>query len=392
MLMERLHGEFEGLVLRCLEAEERALADGVTDASGNGIVHERAYPRRGAAPVVFPQWLFEGFVGVSVMFNLVVIDIQTRLAANKESGPLWVNLDKVMVIIFLIEVCLRMSALKLQEKICGPAWRRDWFDICILTATLWELVELFMYRGLPKNVSLLRLACICKLVQLFRAIRVFRIFREVRVIMSPTLETISTFFWGLAMLLLMIWVYAAISVQPAAWTTASPHLDDDYHVIEFDAGYLSRFEQSLADGSEWVESVRLLQRMARIFPLAFCSYIMFVQMALLNAAAPLSVENAMQLAVRGHNVMLQDSVSAQSSWLDQMRRAFKEASPDSSMLSWSGFQAHLQDENVMLLLAALDLGVSEVFGLFRLLDQNGCGSVDSEEFLSGCLRLRRRRA
>merc|ERR1712217_643409 len=82
-------------------------------------------------------------------------------------------------------------------------------------------------------------------------------------------------------------------------------------------------------------------------------------------------------------------MSEQSDWLEKMRAVFMDADVlQTHMLSWNVFQRHMTDENVKALLELMDLDVSEVFGLFLLLDRDGNGFVDVDEFLSGCMRLK----
>merc|ERR1719464_259278 len=105
--------------------------------------------------------------------------------------------------------------------------------------------------------------------------------------------------------------------------------------------------------------------------------------------ASMFVENAMRSADRDHNVVIQDYMESRTSWLVQVRRIFQDATKNkSNLLAWDTFEAHMIDENVQALFSTLDLEPSEVFGLFLLLDRDGNGFVDLDEFLSGCLRLK----
>merc|ERR1719364_90285 len=57
-------------------------------------------------------------------------------------------------------------------------------------------------------------------------------------------------------------------------------------------------------------------------------------------------------------------------------------------MTWKTFQSQLDQPNMKAYFRAIDVDVSEAKGLFRLLDLDGSGFIDAEEFLSGCLRLR----
>merc|ERR1719503_323985 len=52
------------------------------------------------------------------------------------------------------------------------------------------------------------------------------------------------------------------------------------------------------------------------------------------------------------------------------------------------FQSQLDKPQMQEAFKAINVDCSEARGLFRLLDLDGSGGVNAEEFLSGCLRLR----
>merc|ERR1719498_1208064 len=72
-----------------------------------------------------------------------------------------------------------------------------------------------------------------------------------------------------------------------------------------------------------------------------------------------------------------------------MREVFREANGGiSGVMTWKTFESQLDKPNMQAYFRAIDVDPSEAKGLFRLLDLDGSGSIDAEEFLSGCLRLR----
>merc|ERR1719189_75596 len=57
-------------------------------------------------------------------------------------------------------------------------------------------------------------------------------------------------------------------------------------------------------------------------------------------------------------------------------------------ISWEEFEAHLGSDRLMAFFKDIDLCMSEAKGLFMLLDSDGSGQIDMDEFLTGCLNLR----
>merc|ERR1719199_1840014 len=72
-----------------------------------------------------------------------------------------------------------------------------------------------------------------------------------------------------------------------------------------------------------------------------------------------------------------------------MREVFREANGGiTGVMTWEMFESQLDKRNMQEYFRAIDVDPSEARGLFRLLDLDGSGAIDAEEFLSGCLRLR----
>eukprot|EP00746_Dinoflagellata_sp_MGD_P141695 gnl/MRDRNA2_/MRDRNA2_74764_c0_seq4.p2 gnl/MRDRNA2_/MRDRNA2_74764_c0~~gnl/MRDRNA2_/MRDRNA2_74764_c0_seq4.p2 ORF type:complete len:124 (-),score=30.95 gnl/MRDRNA2_/MRDRNA2_74764_c0_seq4:68-439(-) len=67
----------------------------------------------------------------------------------------------------------------------------------------------------------------------------------------------------------------------------------------------------------------------------------------------------------------------------------EEADQDNSgTITWEEFEQHARDARVQAYFNSLDLDVSEAQGLFSLLDIEDTGSVEIDDFVMGCLRLK----
>merc|ERR1719517_350810 len=57
-------------------------------------------------------------------------------------------------------------------------------------------------------------------------------------------------------------------------------------------------------------------------------------------------------------------------------------------MTWDQFESQLHLPEMELYFKAIDLDVSEARGLFKLLDLDESGTINVDEFVMGCLRLR----
>ncbi|CAJ1454287.1 unnamed protein product [Effrenium voratum] len=72
----------------------------------------------------------------------------------------------------------------------------------------------------------------------------------------------------------------------------------------------------------------------------------------------------------------------------QARRLFKSLDiDDSGAITIDEIRRHLESKPVQQFFRTIDVDSSEAEVLFEILDLSGDGSIDKEEFISGCLRL-----
>eukprot|EP00413_Alexandrium_margalefii_P005390 CAMPEP_0204521954 /NCGR_PEP_ID=MMETSP0661-20131031/6060_1 /ASSEMBLY_ACC=CAM_ASM_000606 /TAXON_ID=109239 /ORGANISM="Alexandrium margalefi, Strain AMGDE01CS-322" /LENGTH=268 /DNA_ID=CAMNT_0051527583 /DNA_START=47 /DNA_END=853 /DNA_ORIENTATION=+ len=147
--------------------------------------------------------------------------------------------------------------------------------------------------------------------------------------------------------------------------------------------------QSVLGGFSWAEVSGALQEVHWSYELLFCLFVTFTSLALLNVVTGVFVDSAMRSAATDRNVVIQDQMAQESSYARELKKLFMEADEhQTGLLSQEEFLDYLRDQHVQSYLRALGIHASEAAGLFNLLDMDDSGTVDVDEFMMGCLRIK----
>merc|ERR1719499_944827 len=111
----------------------------------------------------------------------------------------------------------------------------------------------------------------------------------------------------------------------------------------------------------------------------FSLYIVFTSLALMNIVTGVFVDTALSRGRHDKDVYMIQHLRELFEVLDLNRNG---------VISWQEFVAYLGDRRLSAFFKEIDIDQAEAKGLFLLLDKDGGGSIDADEFLSGCLRLR----
>jgi hypothetical protein len=204
----------------------------------------------------------------------------------------------------------------------------------------------------------------------------------------------KTLLWGLMVLIMIIYFFAVLFVQ-----VVTDHLFDkvELHPQEVKmqiffgslwSGMATLF-MSVTGGLNWEIIVTSLRYIDPFAELPFFAFIALTQLAVLNILTSIFVENAVKVANGDRDAVIREHLSSEESFIEVMRDMFHEADTQQCLeLTWDQFAKYLSDPRVKAMFTALDLQVTEAQGLFQLLDLDGNGVVDAEEFVLGCVRLK----
>merc|ERR1719330_1644341 len=143
---------------------------------------------------------------------------------------------------------------------------------------------------------------------------------------------------------------------------------------------MMRLFQTITNGIEWhAVFMPLMLHISPAMGLVFAAYILFMTFAILNIVTGVFVDAALSRRRKEKDLFMVNNLREFFIKMDMNRNG---------TISWEEFEAHLGEERLVAFFKDIDLCMSEAKGLFRLLDSDGSGFIDMDEFLSGCLNLR----
>jgi Ca2+-binding EF-hand superfamily protein len=124
-------------------------------------------------------------------------------------------------------------------------------------------------------------------------------------------------------------------------------------------------------------------------PALFITFVSFTLLCVMNVVTGIFCESAIQAAQKDRDHMIDLQLADRSRFVRHLQRLFAEwDSSGDGDLSLEEFEAHLSDTRMIAFFDTLDIQASDAWALFKLLDADGGGTIDADEFVSGCIRLR----
>lgn len=339
---------------------------------------------------------FETVSMLMLCANAVVIGVQTDyMAINKLSSPPWAlrALDIWFCSFFAVELALRILAHGRRFfSMNGCAW--NMMDLVLVSAYVAETVLLIVAdaeahagaegsRVAGTNPEIMRVIRILRAIKVFRLVGAVRFTQDLQLLINCLFRSLKQFLWSALLLLLAIYV-VAIYITQAATAYRLENINGEQVPVmlkwwgSMPQSVLSLF-QGVTGGVDWHQIADpLIDGISPWFGLLFIVFMAFCILALLNVITGTFVETMSQQA---KELQLRNRIY-------QARRLFKEIDIDrSGFISPDEILGQTDTPAVQEFFETIDVDPSDAKGLLEVIDIDGNGKINFEEFLEGSLRL-----
>eukprot|EP00927_Polykrikos_kofoidii_P011849 TRINITY_DN15068_c0_g1_i2.p1 TRINITY_DN15068_c0_g1~~TRINITY_DN15068_c0_g1_i2.p1 ORF type:complete len:576 (-),score=113.97 TRINITY_DN15068_c0_g1_i2:76-1803(-) len=338
---------------------------------------------------------FDNLVGTLILINAIVLGVQSDYAARKltdEFPPIFSIFERIFCVAFTSELFLRLYVMKLEFFYRTPcsvlAW--NYFDLLVVSSQwLQEILELVATSSGGKDMKsfrLLRVLRILRLVRILRVVRVLRLISELRTIVSSILGSFKSLAWTMVLLLLMIYivgVYFLQSVTDVLVGKETAELKEQELALRYHFGSLGRallsLWEAISGGEDWNKMIDPLIAVTGVgVGFVYIAYISFALLALMNVVTGFFVHTALLRAKKEEEIFVADQIVSLFNMSEET---------EITTLSQEEIVAVLHDPECAREWKAIEIMPEEANYIFRLLDIDGTGSVEFQEFLNGCLRI-----
>eukprot|EP00929_Paragymnodinium_shiwhaense_P119381 TRINITY_DN91275_c0_g1_i1.p1 TRINITY_DN91275_c0_g1~~TRINITY_DN91275_c0_g1_i1.p1 ORF type:complete len:708 (-),score=108.70 TRINITY_DN91275_c0_g1_i1:340-2463(-) len=333
-----------------------------------------------------------------ILLNSLLIGITTEHMTTHDKEDAWMTTaGDFCSMFFLGELLLRMKLLGMEYFTSDD---KNWniFDFVLVGLSIIDFIMAQIGGGASSVGPTLKTI---KMLRIIRIFRVFRFFKELSLLALMIADSIKSLCWALVMLTIILYVFAICFTQTASEHTRQLYRkigdeveqDEMFDTLRTMFGSLSSTVYylilSMLGGIDWGEVAGPLKEVGLGALYLFMFYIAFVLLAVLNIITGVFVDNAVETAKGQRDFIIQRERENNIKWACSMRELFHEMDEDrSGTVSWAEMEAHFQNVQVQGLFQTLGLSSDDLALLFRLIDDDGSGEVNIDEFLDGCLKLK----
>lgn len=385
-----------------LQRKQNAYQKGTVGGSGERPAGGVEPQWRRQLQVMTSSTAFEVFFATAILINAIAIGVDVQFApVLKERGgridafqTTMKVISYALIIIFVVEVILRM--LSQGRKWASAAW--NWFDLIVVISSLWEPVADLIVAtselepGGGSTVRVIRIVQMARLARATRLVQLIRWIKGLRTLVDSLTLTVKKVGWALILLFVIIYLFGIVLAQATADFMNDPANTKYNKYLELYWGDLARCMYTLfkciTDGVHWEYVVTPLQDMSPLWPAVFCAFIAFQHLAVLHVITAVFCESAIHAAQHDHDMLVHNILENRSKYVSKLRTLFESLDDShSGVITLDTLEEHIQNEQVQAFFRSMELDIQDAWSFFKLLDQEGSGFVEIEDFLVGCCKL-----
>eukprot|EP00929_Paragymnodinium_shiwhaense_P093662 TRINITY_DN53887_c0_g3_i1.p1 TRINITY_DN53887_c0_g3~~TRINITY_DN53887_c0_g3_i1.p1 ORF type:complete len:650 (-),score=81.18 TRINITY_DN53887_c0_g3_i1:203-2152(-) len=344
-----------------------------------------------AFEVFFACAILANSIGVGVEVNSVLVDPHSGVSNS------FAAMNYTFSFLFFLELLCRLGAHG-SAFFCGSQWAWNSFDVIIVMASLVEIVS---YRlgantlgsGMGgRGARIIRILRVTRFIRILRVARLMRFVRALRQLLLSIICTLQEVVWAFVLLLIFIYIFAITFAQVVSFKAMeSGQVPDDRLYVYWGTVPKSMWSlfMSISGGISWHVVVEPLEDVWPPLVLLFSFYVTFTVFAMLNVITGVFCESAIAAARADAEHVCQEHLMHKNQYMQNVKNVFDKIGQDGAdAITFDDLEEFLSDPKAIGFFGALDIDISDVWTLFKLLDESESRIVNLEEFVSGCFRLK----
>jgi hypothetical protein len=327
---------------------------------------------------------FDFGMGIVIMLNALTIGMETSIARDKREIPKSLHmLEYTFLIVYCVELAMRVYVSGVKVALSNN-WVK--FDAVMVAAGVLNLFLTVSALGGSAATSVVDNVNMLKMLRLFRLAKTVRVlvqFRTLWMLIQGLMYAVLPMFWTAIIMSVVIYVFAVIAMEIITPSDAN----DDYNIA---ARHYDTLGESMLTLMQFMtlDSVSIIYRpLIDSKPWLIIYFLVFILLgpiALMNIVTAIMVESSLRTA--------NEDQEAKKAW-DSMRRKQMMPKLRSMFMSMDASQDGEVELEELLnsppeVKEALQhvVGLDELEEIFNLMDYDGSGSIDIEEFVEGIMR------
>jgi len=347
-------------------------------------------------------WAIYGVIcGLVILLDAIVIGIETDyIAKTGDTNTTFKALSYIFNSWYAVEIIVRFyTRANWKDFFTGHDYLWNWFDLALIMAALADFIIDLAFTETLSIGRVFRTIRLLRAVRVLRLVRWLQILREFQKLLLCLASSLMTLLCSLALLAFTVFVFGifftqslpiyiesrVVSASRATWT--DEEMEKAFGSVS--KSMVSLF-QAVTAGRNWGELSTMLEEIHPFLFMVFLMFMAIVMFGLLNVVTAVFVESAMRATQHYRDLLVHEKLMRERISVQHLKEIFKAIDIDNSgAISLEEMESFLSDDTLKLqeYFEALELNASDTQTLFHLLDRDGSGEVDIDEFCDGCMRL-----
>jgi len=356
--------------------------------------------------------LFSNIVMVFIVLNAIMLGVEIDVSAavgQNDVPPAFGAINMAFVFVFVMETLLKMWVLGCHEYWRGTDRKWNIFDFIIVGLSVAEMIldffsQAVLLSGQAEQSSSIRIFRALRLARTLRGVRLFRLLRyfaALRGLLLSIASTLSSLLWTLVLLQLLFYVFAVIfaqlvtdhcrfqTIEREGDPNAIPVCDADLSYWSNVVDSMHTLFMSITGGINWEDAYEPLKKVSLVAVALMNLFIVIGFFTILNVVTGVFVNTAIEGAAADKDMATLKQAQHRTAQIAALRDVFQEVSKEQrDTLRLEDLEDALHEDKLGAFMQSLGISTDDIWTLFLLIDVDANGTVDIEEFVSGCMQLR----